>query len=101
MQGNKPVPNTVRTAQEQRNMVLAPFFDEDVDAEDFLALVDHAGIDLKAAHGDVKQIPNIIAAHYRIAKGRYDIDRVANDLLTFPPIAASIRELQAKKRAKR
>ena len=90
------------TPKEQRNMILAMFFSEDDDdGEGFLALVDHCGIDLAACHGDVKQIPNVIAAHYRLAQGRYDIDRAAHDLLTYPPVAARIKELEAQKRRAR
>jgi hypothetical protein len=86
------------TPKEQRNMILAMFFSEgDDDGEGFLALVDHCGIDLAACHGDVRQIPNVIAGHYRIKKGCYDIDRDANDLLTYPPVAARIAELEAQK----
>ena len=85
------------TSKQQRNMILAMFFDEDDhDGEMFLALVDHCGIDLAACHGDVKQIPNVIAAHYRRGRG-YDIDRAAHDLLTYPPVAARIAELDAQK----
>jgi hypothetical protein len=62
-------------------MILSMFFSEgDDDGEGFLALVDHCGIDLAACHGDVHQIPNVIAGHYCIKKGCYDIDRAANDL---------------------
>jgi len=90
------------TPKGQRDMILAMFFGEDDrDGEMFLALVDHCGIDLAACHGDVKQIPNVIAAHYRLAQGRYDIDRAAHDLLTFPPVAARIKELEAQKRRAR
>lgn len=90
------------TPKEQRNMILAMFFSEgDDDGTRFLALVDHCGIDLSACHGDVTQIPNVIAAHYRLAQGRYDIDRAADDLLTYPPVAARIKELEAQKRRAR
>jgi len=86
------------TAAQQRAMILAMFFDDgDDNGEGFLALIDHCGIDLAACNGDVKQIPNVIAGHYRLAHGRYDIDRAANDLLTFPPVAARIAELDAQK----
>jgi hypothetical protein len=82
---------------EQRNLILNTFFDEDDDGERFLALIDHAGIDLSAAGGDVRRIPAVILGHYRIKKGCYDIDRAANDLLTYPPAAARIAELEAQK----
>jgi hypothetical protein len=84
------------TAAQQKDLILSYFFDGD-DGDHFLAHCDHARIDLGACNGDVKLISNIIAAHYRTAKGRYDLDRAANDLLTFPPIAARIAELKAKK----
>jgi hypothetical protein len=86
------------TPRKQRNMILAMFFsDSDDDGTHFLSLVDHCGIDLTACHGDVKQIPSVIAAHYRLARGRYDINRAAHDLLTYPPVAARIAELEAQK----
>ena len=89
------------TPKEQRNMILAMFFGEgDDDGESFLELVDHCHIDLGACNGDVKQIPNVIAAHYRRGRG-YDIDRAAHDLLTYPPVAARIKELEAEKRRAR
>jgi hypothetical protein len=86
------------TPKEQRDMILATFFSGgDDDGKGFLALVDHCGIDFAACNGDVMQIPNVILGHYRIKQGCYDIDRAANDLLTFPPVAARIAELQAEK----
>ncbi len=84
------------TAEEQRNMILAMFFD-DHGADGFLDLVKHCRNDLTACDGDTKQIPNVILGHYRISRGRYDIDRAANDLLTFPPVAARIAELKAQR----
>ena len=86
------------TAAEQRNMILSMFFDGQ-DAEDFVALVTHCRIDLAACNGDAKQLTNVIAAHYRIARGHYDIDRAANDLVTFPPVAERIAKLKAGKLA--
>jgi hypothetical protein len=85
------------TAAEQCGMILSMFFDEDGDADGFIALVNHCGIDLAACHGDVKQLPKLIAAHYRLQRGTYDIDRAARDLATFPPIAARIEELMARR----
>jgi hypothetical protein len=58
------------SAEMQRNMILNMFFDEDNDADGFLALVKHCGIDLAACNGDVKQAPNVIAAHYRLKRGK-------------------------------
>jgi hypothetical protein len=84
------------TAAEQRNMILSMFFDEDNDADGFIDLVKHCHIDLAACDGSAKEIMNVIAAHYRLAKGSYDIDCAANDLRTFPPIAAAIKERQTQ-----
>jgi hypothetical protein len=91
------------SAERQRLMILNMFFDEDNDGDGFIALVKHCRIDLAACDGSAKQLMNVIAGHYRIAKGRYDIDRAANDLLTYPPMAEYIEEQKAKKarRAKR
>jgi hypothetical protein len=89
------------TPKEQRAMILATFFDFDDNdndaAERFLALIDHCGIDLSACNGEVKHIPKVILAHYRISRGSYDLDRIAHDLVTYPPIAARIAELEAQK----
>jgi hypothetical protein len=95
------VPLADLSATEQRNLILDVFFDCDADADFCLALIDHASIDLAATAGDVKRIPDVIVAHYRVAKGRYDLDRAAQDLLSFPPIAARIKELKAQKATRR
>jgi hypothetical protein len=103
--GTKMTQDKLPTPKEQRSMIHATFFgyddDDDDDGERFIALIDHCGIDLAACRGDVKQIPNVILAHYRIGRGRYDLDRVARDLLSYPPIAARIEELEAEKRRAR
>lgn len=84
------------TAAEQRAMILGMYF-EDADAERFLAIVKHAGIDIAECGGDPRKLQDVIAGHYRIKRGVYDIDRVARDLATFPPVAARIKELQTQK----
>ena len=84
------------TAAEQRNLILVMFLDGD-DPENFLALIEHTGIDLAAASGDISRLPDVILGHYRVKKGCYDIDHAANDLTTFPPVAAYIAELEARK----
>jgi hypothetical protein len=92
------------TPKEQRNMILATFFDfdgDDDDGERMLELIDHCRIDVSACNGDVRQLPKVILGHYRVSRGHYDLDRVARDLLTYPPIAARIKELEAQKRRAR
>lgn len=83
------------TAAEQRILILDMFLDGD-DPENFLALIEHTGIDLAAAGGDIRRVPDVILGHYRVKKGCYDIERAANDLATFPPVAAYIAELEAR-----
>jgi hypothetical protein len=90
------IPIETITAEEQRHLILSMFFDGN-DGDNFLGLIDHAGIDLAATIGDLKRLPDVILGHYRIKKGCYDLDRAAQDLLTFPPIAARIKELKAQK----
>jgi hypothetical protein len=82
-------------AAEQRNLILDMFFDGD-DQENFLALIEHTGIDLAAPGGDIKRVPHVILGHYRAKKGCYDIERAANDLAIFPPVAAYVAELKAR-----
>ncbi len=83
------------TAQEQRSLILNMFFDGD-DPENFLALIEHTGIELAATGGKISRVPDVILGHYRLKKGVYDIERAANDLATFPPVAAYIAELKAQ-----
>ena len=83
------------TAAEQRKLILDMFLDGD-DQHKFLALIEHTGIDLAAAGGDIRRVPDVILGHYRVKKGCYDIERSAKDLVTFPPVAAYIAELMAR-----
>ena len=83
------------TAAAQKTLILDMFFDGD-DPENFCALIEHTGIDLSAAGGDVRRVPDVIFGHYRVKKGCYDIDRAANDLATFPRVAGYIAELEAQ-----
>ena len=47
-----------------------------------------------------RALDDAITAHYRLPDGTYDIERAANDLATYPPIAARIKELEAEKAEK-
>ena len=92
--------NDELTVQEQKNLVLAVFFDllENDQLDEFKEFCQHAGLDFSALPNCSKcladQLPNWILGHYRISKGRYDVDRVANDLATYPPIVARVEELR-------
>ncbi len=86
---------------DQREHVLAVFADyasEDVDKLfDFLQ---HCEIDLKPYLDQVVDLPDLIASHFYVRPGVYDIALLGDLLATFPPIAARIRELQNEMAAK-
>jgi hypothetical protein len=79
-----------------RDIILAWFlgFQEEGD-EELARYILHCGIDIDAA----PEIDDAIALHYQLPDGTYDIDRAANDLATWPPVAARIAELQAERAA--
>ena len=84
-------------AKEQVLAVFADFAEHDVDKlYDFLQ---HCEIDLEPYLAKKAELPDIIAAHFYIRPGVYDIARLGELLATFPPIAARIRELQAERAA--
>ncbi len=93
-------PNDKLTVQEQKNLVLGVYLDflENDDLDGFVDFSKHAGLDFAALPDCPKcfadQFENWILGHYRISKGRYDVDRVANDLATYPPIVARVEELR-------
>ena len=79
-------------------MILGPFMDFAGQGEDDLAeYLFHVGIPPEAisAAGDVQ---SAILKHYRRRGGKYDIDTAAADLLSWPPIAARVKELKAERR---
>jgi hypothetical protein len=84
-------------AHDQREQVLAVFADyaeHDVDKlSDFLQ---HCQIDLEPVLNKSAELPDVIASHFYIRPGVYDIDRLGHLLATFPPIAARIRDIQAE-----
>jgi len=82
------------TSREQKNIILnflADFAESDDDG-DLLSYLDHVGFDLRVI-SHVKELPAAFVAKYRLKTGKYDLDRAANDLATWPPIAARIAEL--------
>jgi hypothetical protein len=85
---------------ERRALILGPFIGFAEEGEDELAAyLRHVGIDatmIKYA-GSVEKA---ILAHYRIGdSGNYfDLDKAANHLATWPPIAERIAELRAQRK---
>ncbi|MCB5200248.1 hypothetical protein SAMN05428995_101925 [Loktanella sp. DSM 29012] len=82
------------TPREQKDVILSFLIDfADHDEEgDLLSYLDHIGFDLRVIR-HVKELPAAFVAKYRLKTGKYDVDRAANDLATWPPIAARIAEL--------
>ncbi|MFZ3585441.1 hypothetical protein ACOI1H_25500 [Loktanella sp. DJP18] len=80
--------------KEQKTIILSIFADfaESDDDGDLLSYLDHIGFDLRVI-SHVKELPAAFVAKYRLKTGKYDVDRAANDLATWPPIAARIAEL--------
>jgi hypothetical protein len=82
------------TDDADRALILQWFHDlQERAAEHFARCIVHCGIDVDAA----PEIDDAIAAHYRLPGGAYDIERAAKDFATYPPMAASIAALQARK----
>jgi hypothetical protein len=88
--------------KEQEGWVLAPFIDmAEHDTDEVGRFILHVGITaeaMKAASGDVAQA---ILTHYRCCSHGYDVERVASDLATFPPIARRVAELRYEREIKR
>jgi hypothetical protein len=80
--------------KDQKNIIISIFVDfaESDDDGDLLSYLDHIGFDLRVI-GHIRELPAAFVANYRIKTGKYDVDRAANDLTTWPPIAARIAEL--------
>jgi hypothetical protein len=82
----------------ERDQVLAVFADfAENDVDGLVAFLQHCQIDLEPYLAKKAELPDIIAAHFYVRPGVYDIGRVGELLATFPPIAARIRELEAEK----
>jgi hypothetical protein len=81
-----------------RHEVLAVFADfAEHDVEQLVAFLQHCQIDLEPYLAKKAELPDIIAAHFYVRPGVYDIARLGELLATFPPIAARVRELEAEK----
>ena len=91
---------TEETFAEQRDLILWPFLEKAEQSVDELSkYILHVGItprDIDATG----RTEEAILAHYRTRKG-FDIDRAAHDLLTYPPIAARVRELRRQRQYRR
>jgi hypothetical protein len=80
-----------------REQVLAVFADyAEHDPEKLVDFLQHCQIDLEPYLANKAELPDIIAAHFYIRPGVYDIASLGELLATFPPIAAVIRERQAE-----
>ena len=83
---------------DQREQVLAIFADyAEQDVDKLFEFLQHCQIDLEPLSDKNLQLPDLIASHFYIRPGVYDIARLGELLATFPPIAARIREIEAER----
>jgi len=88
------------TTEEQKSLILgifADFADSSDDGSELLHYLEHVGFDLRSIQ-DIRELPAAFLGHYRVAKGKYDVDRACMHLATWPPISEAIFELMAEKR---
>jgi hypothetical protein len=79
--------------ENDRDVILYWFHSFQKQGDEALArFIVHCGIDIDAA----EELDDAIVAHYRLPDGSFDIDRAADDLATWPPVAARIKELEAE-----
>ena len=84
--------------REQILAVFADFAEQDVDK--LFEFMQHCGIDLEPLADKAVKLPDLIASHFYLRPGFYDIARLGDLLATFPPIAARIREIQEEMQRK-
>lgn len=84
----------MQTTEEQKNMILGVLVDQDPDT--VVNYMEHCGFDFGSVE-KTSQIPDAWLGHYRLGQGSYDVDRATMDLLTWPPIARRVFELQQEK----
>ena len=70
------------------------------DVDKLFAFLQHCKIDLAPLSDTTAQLPDLIASHFYLRPGVYDIERLGQLFATFPPVAARIRELEAEKAAR-
>ena len=87
--------NSSNVATDDRTTILSMFFDM-AESDQLSDYLQHISFDF-AALSDSKQLPDAILGHYRVKKGKYDIDRASHDLLTFPPVASRVFQLLEEK----
>lgn len=81
------------TTEEQKSLILGIISDMADDTDDLFNYFKHVGFDVSTLRNH-KDLPNALLGHYRLGQGSYDVDRATMDLLTWPPIARRVFELQ-------
>lgn len=88
--------------RDQREQVLAVFADyAEHHVDRLFDFLQHCQIDLEPFLRKSAKLPDVIASHFYLRPGVYDIDRLGHLLATFPPIAARLREIEAEKASKK
>jgi hypothetical protein len=94
--------STSKPTYDPREQILAVFADyAEHDVNKLSDFLQHCQIDLEPVLNKSAELPDVIASHFYLRPGVYDLDRLAHLLATFPPIAARIREIEAEKAAKK
>jgi hypothetical protein len=93
---------TRKPTYDPREQVLAVFADyAEHDVDKLFGFLQHCQIDLEPILNKSAELPDVIASHFYMRAGVYDLDRLGHLLATFPPIAARIREIQAETASKK
>jgi hypothetical protein len=83
----------------QRRMILWPFVDalENGGIDELFAYLRHVGVCLAYVDTKTPDLQAAILLHYQVGAKRYDIERAARDVATYPRIARRIEELRSKR----
>ena len=68
--------------------VMDDFCHESIDS--LFSFLEHIDFDMSAVDSP-KQLVAALPAHYRLGQGRYDVDRLGGDLVSWGPIARAIK----------
>jgi hypothetical protein len=94
--------STRKPTYDPREQVLAVFADyAEHNVDRLFAFIDHCQIDLEPVLNNRAKLDDVIASHFYVRPGVYDIDRLGHFLATFPPLAARLREIQAEMASKK
>ena len=87
--------------REQINLLLAVIYDFASDESSrIVEFLDHIGFDL-AALNKPRDLLDALPAFYRVHAGRYDVNRLERDLISWEPIATAVAAAEEEQRQRR